>query len=92
MVLVLFKGQIRLEVDKVLFVPLEKDRGIRLGSESRQSSNLPVDGKKLVIMLPIKKNNTRNREKNVFKSPQRILWFPGTLYPKHWEESDESGR
>ena len=92
MALVGFEGQIRLEVDKVLFVPLAKDRGIRLGSESRQSRDLPVDGKKLVIMLPIKKIIQGIWNKNVFKSPQRILGFPGTLYPKHWEESDESGR
>ena len=36
------------------------DLGIRLGSGHRQSRDLPVEGKKLVIRRPIKKNNTRS--------------------------------
>ena len=35
--------------------PLDKDRGIRPGSGSRQSRDLQVDGKKLVIRQHIKK-------------------------------------
>ena len=35
---------------------LDKDWGIRPGSRSRQSRDLPVDGKKLVIRQPTKKN------------------------------------
>ena len=42
---------------------LDKDCGIRPGSGSRQSFDLPVDGKQLVIRQPIKKNNSRSRAK-----------------------------
>ena len=40
-----------------------KNWGIRPGCGSRQSRDLPVDGKKLVIRWPIKKNNTRTGAK-----------------------------
>ena len=56
---------------------LDKDWGIRLGSGSRQSRDLLVDGKKLVIRRPIKKNNTRSKAKNkkvVFKYLNHILF------------------
>ena len=38
---------------------LDNDWGKRLGSGSRQSRDLPVDGRKLVIRQPIKKNNKK---------------------------------
>ena len=43
---------------------LDLNSDIRQGSGSRQSRDLPVDGKKLVIRQPIKENNTSGGEKN----------------------------
>ena len=42
---------------------LDMDSGLRTGSRSRQSRDLPVDGKKLLIRRPIKNNNTRSGAK-----------------------------
>ena len=39
-----------------ILYPLDKDWGKRLVSGSRQSRDLPVDNKKLVIRLPTKEN------------------------------------
>ena len=45
---------------------------MRPGSESRQTRDLPVDGKKLVIMLPI--NNVGGvGTKNTFKEIQVLM-------------------
>ena len=41
-------------------ISLDKGSGIRPGLESRQSRDLPVDSKKLVIRQTIKKNIARS--------------------------------
>ena len=54
-----------------------KNWGIRLGCGSRQLRDLPMDGKKLVIRWPIKKNNTSTGAK---KKDQNILWRSYSSY------------
>ena len=42
------------------YILLDKDLGIRSGSRSRQSRDLPVGGKKQITRRPTKKNQTRS--------------------------------
>ena len=44
---------------------LDKDWGIRQGSGSKQSRDLPLDGKKLLVRWLIKKNITRSGKKTM---------------------------
>ena len=56
---------------------LDKDQSIKPGLESRQSRDLPVDSKKLVIRRPIKKNSS-SREKKLFDkyfSYEKFYWI-----------------
>ena len=63
---------------------LDKDWGIRPGSRSRQSRDLPVDGKKLVIRQHIKNNNMSGKKRDCQlcwnQSVQFCGWYVQSLF------------